>query len=64
MYKLKDLYQDNPHTGKRKGGKKTNSDKMIIKNRRISAPTPGSPKVSFLSFDIFNKSFFNLIKSE
>ncbi|EFO27995.2 hypothetical protein LOAG_00471 [Loa loa] len=43
MYKLKNLYQDNPHISRRKGGKKS-SDKMIIKNRRISLPT-SSPKV-------------------
>jgi hypothetical protein len=43
MYKLKNLYQDNPHISKRKGGKKT-SDKP--KNRRISIPpTSSSPKI-------------------
>lgn len=43
MYKLKNLYQDNPHISKRKGGKKT-SDKNA-KNRRISIPpTSSSPK--------------------
>jgi G protein-coupled receptor 158 len=43
MYKLKNLYQDNPHVSKRKGGKKT-SDKTT-KNRRISIPpTSSSPK--------------------
>ncbi|VDK52143.1 unnamed protein product [Anisakis simplex] len=45
MYKLKNIYQDNPHISKRKGGKKSSSDK-IIKNRRISIPPPSnSPKV-------------------
>jgi len=44
MYKLKNLYQDNPHISKRKGGKKT-SDKTT-KNRRISIPpTSSSPKI-------------------
>uniref|UniRef100_A0A914DES2 G-protein coupled receptors family 3 profile domain-containing protein n=1 Tax=Acrobeloides nanus TaxID=290746 RepID=A0A914DES2_9BILA len=44
MYKLKNLYQDNPHISKRKGGKKT-SDKTS-KNRRISIPaTSSSPKI-------------------
>lgn len=44
MYKLKNLYQDNPHISKRKGGKKT-SDKTA-KNRRISIPpTSSSPKI-------------------
>lgn len=44
MYKLKNLYQDNPHISKRKGGKKT-SDKTN-KNRRISIPpTSSSPKI-------------------
>lgn len=44
MYKLKNLYQDNPHISKRKGGKKT-SDKAV-KNRRISIPaTSSSPKI-------------------
>jgi hypothetical protein len=43
MYKLKNLYQDNPHISKRKGGKKI-SDKP--KNRRISIPpTSSSPKI-------------------
>lgn len=44
MYKLKNVYQDNPHVSKRKGGKKV-SDKNI-KCRRISIPpTTSSPKV-------------------
>ncbi|VDN88499.1 unnamed protein product, partial [Brugia pahangi] len=48
MYKLKNLYQDNPHISRRKGGKKSSTDKTIIKNRRISVPTTNSPKVSFM----------------
>ncbi|CAD5207184.1 unnamed protein product [Bursaphelenchus okinawaensis] len=43
MYKLKNLYQDNPHISKRKGGKKV-SDKNT-KNRRISIPPASSPKI-------------------
>ncbi|VDK38164.1 unnamed protein product [Gongylonema pulchrum] len=45
MYKLKNLYQDNPHISKRKGGKKSSSDRTIIKNRRISIPPTNSPKI-------------------
>ncbi|VDO32113.1 unnamed protein product [Brugia timori] len=45
MYKLKNLYQDNPHISRRKGGKKSSTDKTIIKNRRISVPTTNSPKI-------------------
>jgi len=41
MYKLKNIYQDNPHISKRKGGKKS-SDKEKLK-RRLSVP-PGSPQ--------------------
>uniref|UniRef100_A0A915ECF5 G-protein coupled receptors family 3 profile domain-containing protein n=1 Tax=Ditylenchus dipsaci TaxID=166011 RepID=A0A915ECF5_9BILA len=45
MYKLKNLYQDNPHISKRKGGGKKINDKTG-KNRRISIPpTSSSPKV-------------------
>lgn len=44
MYKVKSLYQDNPHVSKRKAGKKQ-SDKTA-KNRRISIPpTSSSPKI-------------------
>lgn len=44
MYKVKNIYQDNPHISKRKGGKKI-SDKTN-KNRRISIPpTASSPKI-------------------
>uniref|UniRef100_A0A915AAT9 G-protein coupled receptors family 3 profile domain-containing protein n=1 Tax=Parascaris univalens TaxID=6257 RepID=A0A915AAT9_PARUN len=43
MYKLKNIYQDNPHISKRKGGKKS-SDK-VVRNRRISIPPSSSPKV-------------------
>lgn len=42
MYKLKNIYQDNPHISKRKGGKKS-SDKGT-KSRRISLPPTNSPK--------------------
>lgn len=43
MYKLKNLYQDNPHISKRKGGKKS-TDK-VSKIRRISLPqSSSSPK--------------------
>lgn len=41
MYKLKNIYQDNPHISKRKGGKKS-SDKEKLK-RRLSIP-PASPQ--------------------
>ncbi|KAI6241313.1 hypothetical protein M3Y99_00357200 [Aphelenchoides fujianensis] len=44
MYKVKSIYQENPHISKRKGGKKV-SDKTN-KNRRISIPpATSSPKV-------------------
>lgn len=36
MYKLTNLYMDNPHISKRKGGKKTSNKQT---NRRISIPT-------------------------
>uniref|UniRef100_A0AC35UG01 G_PROTEIN_RECEP_F3_4 domain-containing protein n=1 Tax=Rhabditophanes sp. KR3021 TaxID=114890 RepID=A0AC35UG01_9BILA len=43
MYKLKNIYQDNPHISKRKGGKKS-TDK-VSKIRRISLPqSTSSPK--------------------
>lgn len=51
MYKLKNIYQDNPHISKRKGGGKKLIDKTTSKNRRISIPPPlsngssNSPKV-------------------
>ncbi|CAG9535738.1 unnamed protein product [Cercopithifilaria johnstoni] len=52
MYKLKNLYHDNPHIARRKGGKKSNSDKLIIKNRRISSlPTTSSPRVKRIDED-------------
>lgn len=38
MYKLKNIYQDNPHISKRKEGGKKIIDKTISKNRRISMP--------------------------
>jgi hypothetical protein len=45
MYKVKNIYQENPHISKRKGGKKI-SDKTACKNRRISIPpTSSSPKI-------------------
>ncbi|KAI1709047.1 calcineurin-like phosphoesterase domain-containing protein [Ditylenchus destructor] len=44
MYKLKNLYQDNPHISKRKGGGK--KPEKTGKNRRISIPpASSSPKV-------------------
>lgn len=44
MYKVKNIYQENPHISKRKGGKKI-SDKTN-KNRRISIPpAASSPKI-------------------
>ncbi|VDP18246.1 unnamed protein product [Onchocerca flexuosa] len=51
MYKLKNLYQDNPHISRRKGGKKLSSDKVIIKNRRTSISTSNSPKVKRIDED-------------
>lgn len=36
MYKLTNLYMENPHISKRKGGKKTSSKQT---NRRFSIPT-------------------------
>ncbi|KAL3997531.1 7 transmembrane sweet-taste receptor of 3 GCPR family protein [Acanthocheilonema viteae] len=51
MYKLKNLYQDNPHISRRKGGKKSTSDKIIIKNRRLSIPPSSSPKVKRVDED-------------
>lgn len=65
MYKLKYLYQDNPHISRRKGGKKSNNDKMGIKSRRISIPTSSSPKVSLSSFHmIINQRSFSLEKGK
>ncbi|VDM50492.1 unnamed protein product [Toxocara canis] len=57
MYKLKNIYQDNPHISKRKGGKKS-SDK-VIKNRRISIPPSSSPKVCcFLLIALFHLRYY------
>jgi hypothetical protein len=50
MYKVKNIYQENPHISKRKGGKKI-SDKTT-KNRRISIPpAASSPKIRRVNED-------------
>ncbi|VDN06950.1 unnamed protein product [Thelazia callipaeda] len=51
MYKLKNIYQDNPHISKRKGGRKPSSDRVNFKNRRISIPPSNSPKLKRMDED-------------
>lgn len=54
MYKLKNLYQDNPHISKRKGGGKRWSDKPKPP-RRISVPN-SSPQATKIKIEEDEKS--------
>ncbi|VDD85231.1 unnamed protein product [Enterobius vermicularis] len=48
MYKLKNLYQDNPHISKGKGGKRKTEKTKI---RRTSTPSSNSPKTKHIEED-------------